>query len=806
MPAAHVCRDIPLPIIVLTAFLVLLPAACGAQKESETGAGPPARRADPSPGITHLGPVGPDILSLCVRAGRVEHGRQKPYRQQKGDRIVRDGEGTRWLVRNGKKAACVVGRNADTLMTPDRFRGKKLRTAWADRPASYRISSSEDPSYAGGRKPSAVYRKSRPTDMPRSGGRLDMPMEHILYLTLPAPLDRGKAYTIEFLPSRLPAQAFVYDPRSMRSEAVHISHLGFRPDDPGKVFFVSLWMGSGGAKRFREGAAFHVLDDERGTPVHSGTIRLEKPAGEKDEDAYKRNFSGVNVYMGDFSSLQRPGTYRVYVEGVGCSYPFSIGDAAWRSAFYIAARGFYHQRSGIRIGPPHTAFTRPRCFHPEDGIEVYASTTPLINTPNGLGRGRDNFSQLIRGKTDRVLPNAWGGYCDAGDWDRRIQHLAVARLLLDLSLLFPAFFKNLALDIPESGDSLPDIVNEALWGVDFFRRLQTPEGGVRGGIESAGHPRRGEGSWQESWDVMAYAPGVWSSYLYAGAAARASLWLKEHAADMWEQYRDSAVRAMRWAEKKRTEGSVAPYPHQVGDARNLAAAELFRLLGDKKWHGIFLSTTAFTRPGAPVYRYQHHDQAEAAWVYYSTGRPGVNKAVQKNCSSALVREADRRIETQNNTGFKWTKHRWRPSAAGVFTRPDCISAVRAHVITGDEKYLRCAVLACQTGAGANPLNMCYTTGLGHKYPRNVLHIDARVSGQQPPPGLTVCGPMDIQLFGGKKNRYLRLVDRFCYPPTASWPIIENYRDVFWWPGMCEYTVHQLMAPNAYVWGYLAARE
>ena len=71
------------------------------------------------------------------------------------------------------------------------------------------------------------------------------------------------------------------------------------------------------------------------------------------------------------------------------------------------------------------------------------------------------------------------------------------------------------LGIPKGSEDLPDIINEALWGIDFFKRMQMPDGAIRGGIESESHPKYGEASWQESWPVMAYAPDPWSSYLYA---------------------------------------------------------------------------------------------------------------------------------------------------------------------------------------------------------------------------------------------------------------------------------------------------
>ena len=57
----------------------------------------------------------------------------------------------------------------------------------------------------------------------------------------------------------LPDQAFVYTPAELRSEAVHASHLGFRPDDAVKVAFLSCWLGDGGGLAYDEGLPFQLL-------------------------------------------------------------------------------------------------------------------------------------------------------------------------------------------------------------------------------------------------------------------------------------------------------------------------------------------------------------------------------------------------------------------------------------------------------------------------------------------------------------------------------------------------------------------
>jgi endoglucanase len=757
--------------------------------------------------VIHSGTIADDVFGLTIRSDRdVEYGRQIPYTEQEGDKLDKSGGHHRWVYRKGKLIGSLVGTEGKILHTLDRISGEPVDIKPAEKPSNWRITSPDDPNYPvdDGVHPEVIHRKSRPTDMIRTGAwKFDAPVEHNLYLKLPHKLQQGKHYTFTLNSTWLEPLEFTWDPVNQRSEAVHVNHLGFRPDDPAKVAFLSCWMGDGDGISYPEDITFRIIDDKSGKSVYRGLTTLSKAAEDKTEDAYNRNYNGTDVYEMDFTELQEPGLYRVFVEGVGCSYTFKIHEDVWRDAFIVSARGFYHQRSGISLGPPYTDFKRPRSFHPDDGLKVYASTASLMETGNGLNKEDSNFGNLVKGKTDELVQNAWGGYMDAGDWDRRIQHLEVTRLLLDLADIFPEYFSQLSLNIPESDDDLPDVVNEGLFNLDCYRRMQTPEGGIRGGIESSEHPRSGEASWQESLTVMAYAPGVWSSYLYAATAARAARWLETYKPELAREYQESALRAMRWAETQSYKISELPY-HEVKDARNLAAAELWRLTGEAKWHDLYVKTTAFSDPNAETFVWQKHQQREAAWVYARTDNPLINAEIQKNCINALLREADQRADQCHKTGFRWAKYPWAPTGFGLLSSPDAVSLVRAHVITGDEKYLKAIVLACQTGAGANPVNICYTTGLGHKSPQHPLHIDSRISLQPPPPGLTVLGPIDLKTHNQAWAQ--NLVDQFCYPKGRDWPTLEAYWDVFWYPIICEFTVHQPMAANAYVWGYMAARQ
>jgi endoglucanase len=755
-----------------------------------------------------------DIVAIRLETGQVEYGRQEPYRPALGDRLTRTSHDL-WLTRQGQPIGNLIGPGAQTLYRLDRFTDHPLDLAMADRPTSYRIRSLDRPDQAP-LVPNQVFRKSKPRDIARLGPwDMRWPMTHRLYLKLPQALAPGR-YRIEaqanlapnLAPSLAPSLApidFTHAPTRSTSEAVHVSQIGFRPDDPEKVGFLSTWMGTGGGVSYKP-IGFQVIDDRSQTVVFRGRTALGRSAAEPEEPR-GGNHTQADVHRLRFGQLNRVGRYRLCVETIGCSLPFEIEPDAWGKAFRVATKGFYFRRSGIAITPPYGP-PRPRSFHPADGVKIYQSEATLLETGNGLGtRNADLFVDLVAGKTDRLVPNAWGGYFDAGDWDRRIQHLDIARSLLELTELAPAYINGVRLDIPESGNAMPDVIDEALWGIDLFRRLQQPDGGIRGGIEMAEHPRHGETSWQNSLTTMVYAADPWSSYLYAGVAARAALLLQSREPRLADAYRTSALAAMAYGEKvlvQPTDRQGKPWPPEVRDARNLAAVELYRLTAEPRWHQLFLATTVFKDPKADLFRWQHHEQRDAAFVYARLGIP-LDAKVQRQAIAAIEREAQTSIALGQRTGFHWTRQEPQSPiiAGGGFGNPKVTSLIRAHVLTGQGRYLAAAILGCQMGAGANPENMTYTTGLGHRSPQNPLMLDERIQGQPPFPGITIYGPTDVHQFD---DWPLALIAPVTQPPPRQWPTAEAYFDIYSFPLQNELTVMQTMAPTAYAWGYLAARS
>ena len=378
---------------------------------------------------------------------------------------------------------------------------------------------------------------------------------------------------------------------------------------------------------------------------------------------------------------------------------------------------------------------------------------------------------------------------------------------MELLDLFPDFFEGVKLALPpdEAGNKVPDVLDEALFGLDVYKRLQADDGSVRGGIESSAHPRDGEASWQESLVVSAYAPESLSTYLYAANAARAARLLEPYDAARAAEYRASAEKAWAWAGENEQD-YLSKKPGQkaaFAEGRELAAVELLRLTRDAKYAEAFDKATTLNTGG---------DLHEAALFAYARLPDGLgDDALKAKAKQAVVKIADDSIAFAE--GNAWGISNPYPaipvigfvsyfSAPGVVSR----SLPRAHALTGDEKYLAGTIRSANFAAGANPDNLSYTTGVGYNAPKNPLHVDHRRTGQPAPAGITVYGPTDPGN-GYAANEWMHnfFLNTTMTPNSRTWPAQEGYVDAYMWPSMNEYTVMQSIGPTAYTWGYLAAR-
>jgi endoglucanase len=814
--------------LVLACLWVVTPAAAAAA----AGGPHPADGAQ----VVHVGAVAPDILGIEIQSGEYKPAALLPYTAQPDDK--RTGGTKEWVVRDDKLVqetiAQIVQRKDDKgkdvplgvvsfdgkwILQGDNVVGTALDAAKIEAPAAYEIQATDDSAFAKPVAPTAVYRKSKPNSAPNATG---MAILHKIYLKLPSPLTEGASYTVHFtgLNTRQEMVTYKHDTRTALSDAVHVTQVGYRPDDPFKRGYLSLWMGTGGACQYAGVGAFELVDAKTGQTVFTGKGEL----GQANVAVgwQKSNYAMTPVYWLDFSAFRTPGTYRVRVPGIGVSYPFPIGEGVWEGAFKIGMRGVLSQRSGIALGPPLLDFRRPRPCHPDDGVKFYQIDIGISAGQEGP-RG-DAIVKLwkAQGKLEEVK-GVWGGYQDAGDWDTYTTTLATCYELTDAFEITGDYGKGVKLSLPkdEAENNIPDLLDEALWGAAAYKRLQLPSGAVRDGFGDGWGCRPCDLSWNDSNPVCVYAASADTTWSYALVAARIARLLAPYDAAQARDYGLSAVKAWKWAEAQ-VAAATAP---TAADLKNpgwlyrhggeaAAAVALYQLTREPAYHERFKQICEVQQDVGTTYAggfMEPMHQAEATFAYALLGDDLADPVLKAHARSRYVLAGNVAVYFMQRNAFNLaTAFPSMPMRdfCAFFTNPGMgPHVVRAHVLTRDRRYLEAVVASTGFGLGANGENLSFTTGLGANPIRFPLKLDSLRTGQPAPVGITVYGPSDQNAkspLSDWVHKWMLAYGRMV-PGSRTWPPPESYADIFVWPAANEYCVNSPLTSAVYVWAYLAAR-
>ncbi len=704
----------------------------------------------------------------------------------------------------------------------------------AQQPSSYRLTSSSDPSYKGGANPIKVGRKSRGTEfawMVESwiNGQAvnkskDHAKEHWIYLELSSPLKEGQSYTLALSPD-LAEPALVqleFKSSKLRSEALHVNHLGWKPGAPMKVGYLYHWAGDMGSVDFSRftGRTFRVVNSKTMAPVFEGNVAFRSLA--ETQETYHVNeapplgsFLRTPVLECDFSTLKKEGSYFLEVPGVGRSFTFDISKNALKPAYYHTARALYHNRSGIALKQPFTEFTRPAPHNPmtTPGFKGKLMYTAVREQEWGSEGGvKETLEKGFKG----ALESVYGWYQDAGDWDGYQTHLRVAQELLFAYEAAPRNFKDSELNIPESGNMVPDILDEAAWLPRYGRRLRKEllqrkwgTGGVSFRVAGDAFGSDGEGvpSYLDVKRIYAVAgEDALSTFRYAGAAAHLALCLSK--AKVTDPERVDWVREAResyaWAVKNaRTTETAAEMPHKA-----YAAANLYRVTGLQSYEEDLVKSTDAIQKDVSVWAEDAYSCMAAA---LDGGVKPFSASVRERLMGALVQTAkDSAIIAPSRRALRWGGNFSFPLLVGQHTTPWMLEAivVYAAVRKSDPALARQLLTSLYTTAdyflGTNALNQTWITGVGHRSPTHIFHMDAWYNGKgKYHPGLIPYGiwRWEGKLGEGPWSQFW--AHRFIYPASQDqWPAGE-----MWFSNRCspmgsEFTVHQNIGPAAAFYGFL----
>jgi len=228
--------------------------------------------------------------------------------------------------------------------------GEKLNTEETALPINWTIVSADDNNYGkSGLKPIACFRKSKINGMAEyewkdKDFRYECPMQHSIYLQLPKSLAKGKTYTIQVdkkTNADVPSVNLTFDIFNNRTEAIHVNLVGYLNDASIKSADLYQWMGDGMARDYSsfEGKKVYLYDVKKKKSKEAGTVSLWKG---NEPEAGKYNLTQSKVWNIDFTGDYQPGTYRLAVEGVGCSEDFTISKDIYADPFKISTLGFFY--------------------------------------------------------------------------------------------------------------------------------------------------------------------------------------------------------------------------------------------------------------------------------------------------------------------------------------------------------------------------------------------------------------------------------------------------------------------------------
>lgn len=170
--------------------------------------------------------------------------------------------------------------------------------------------------------------------------------------------------------------------------------------------------------------------------------------------------SGDIVWWFDFSAFTSPGSYYVYdVSNAAGSYRFEINDCVYSDVLKQAMRVFYYQRCGISKAMPFSGvgWTDSGCH---------------------IGALQDLDCRLYNNTAATTSKDLSGGWHDAGDYNKYVNF--TFETMVDLLLAYSDHPTSWSDDynIPESGNGIPDLLDEVKYELDWLMKMQNSDGSV----------------------------------------------------------------------------------------------------------------------------------------------------------------------------------------------------------------------------------------------------------------------------------------------------------------------------------------
>ncbi|UBU13131.1 glycoside hydrolase family 9 protein [Nonomuraea gerenzanensis] len=423
--------------------------------------------------------------------------------------------------------------------------------------------------------------------------------------------------------------------------------------------------------------------------------------------------SGQNVHTLDFSAHREAGEdYTLTADGE-TSRPFDIAADLYDQLPVDALKFYYTQRSGIEI----LDSLRPGYARPAGHVGV-APNQGDVSVP------------CQPGVCDYSL-NVKGGWYDAGDHGKYVVNggISVHQLMATYERDKAAFGDG-QLDIPESGNGRPDILDEARWEQEFLLSMQVPDGKPYAGMA---HHKIHDQNWTglpllphlDPQPRELHPPSTAATLNLAATAAQAARLYAPY--DAAFAARNLAAARKAWAAAKANPekyadpndgvGGGAYSDGDVSDEFYWAAAELFITTGEKEFRDFVLASPHHT---GDIWRERGFDWGNTAQLgrlelaTVPNALPDRARVLQSVVEGA---EKYLAIQTAHPYGLPYNPPDFDWGSNNLVLNNMVVMAT-AYDLTGQEKYRAAVREGMDYILGRNALNQSYVTGYGEVASKN----------------------------------------------------------------------------------------
>jgi endoglucanase len=465
---------------------------------------------------------------------------------------------------------------------------------------------------------------------------------------------------------------------------------GYRPD---AVKRVTVPVGEPG----EEPDGFAICEARTGKKVWRGFFSeaCDVPAAD----------TGETVAIGDFSAFDRCGEFFLELGAGERSAVFCIAGSVWTEPFRLAARAMYLWRCGCEV-------------RGEWRGKVYA---------HGICHCEDGYLDFVGGARG-ARRDATGGWHDAGDFNKYVVNAGVSvGLMLRAWEHFRRRIEGHSLGLPESGNGVPDLLNELRYEFDWLFKMQFEDGRVSHKLTAKTFDYRDVPDGDT--DRRYFCP--WGTAATACFVAMMALGAR-HFAEYDEAYAARCLAAARlsWAcllahpehvEPDQSAFATGGYGANDATHRLWAAAELWETTGEPEFLNEFERGSAgveFNSRG-PVW---HDVEDLALGIYLEASRPAERdptlvariEASLFSRVSVIVAEAERNPHGRPNGG---ARESWEWGGNGR-TAGQTYQLHLADRLRPDPVYRQAAQQALAYLFGRNFHGRSYVTGLGANPPEN----------------------------------------------------------------------------------------